>query len=146
VSEPQLPVPRWLGPIFIGLALITLAWIAVLWVTLPRRDVSEHYRVAWVGFDVFLAVALARTGWLALHGHDHVQLPAVASATLLVVDAWFDIVTASGRMNVLVALVYAALVELPLAAGCLWIARRAESTRRLRLAQARASAAEPPAG
>ncbi len=146
MTEPRLSVPRWFGPLFIALAVLTLAWILVLWVTLPRRDVSEHYRLAWVGFDVFLALALARTGWLAWHGHDHVELPAVASATLLVVDAWFDVVTASSRTNALEALASAVFVELPLAAFCMWIARRAEGTRRIRLAHARASEPEPPAG
>ena len=147
MTEPTSPpVPRWLGPVFIALALVTLAWIVVLWATLPRRDVSEHYRLAWVGFDVFLAFALARTGWLAWHGHDHVEIPAAVTATLLFVDAWFDVVTASGRTNVAEAIGSAVLVELPLAVFCLWIARQAERTRRVRLAEARASAPETPSG
>jgi hypothetical protein len=59
---------------------------------------------------------------------------ATAAATLLFVDAWFDILTSSSRPELLVAIVEAALVELPLAVLCLLIARSAER----RLARRRA--------
>lgn len=133
VENPGRPVPRWTGPAFIVLSLLTLPWAIELWLTLPYRDVSAHYRLAWVGFDVFLAVALGRTGWLAWAGRDHVQLPAVASATLLFVDAWFDVVTASHRADLMLAVASALLVEVPLALLCLWIAQNAEQVRRERL-------------
>ena len=132
-DQPGLPVPRWLGPTFLILAALTVPWAFELWATLPARDVSAHYRLAWVGFDVMLTVVLARTGWLAWRGSDHVQLPAVASATLLVVDVWFDIVTASSRHDLALAVVSALVIEVPLALLCLWIALNAERVRRERL-------------
>jgi hypothetical protein len=119
-AAPGRPVPGWVGLLFICLAVVIVPWIVVLWLRLPARDTVSHYRLAWVGFDVLLAVALARTGWTAWRGLDHVELPAVASATLLVVDAWFALLTAL-------------LVELPLAAVCVWIAVNAERVRRERL-------------
>jgi hypothetical protein len=131
-ENPGLPVPRWLGYLFLGLAALLVLWLFVLWQNLPNRDVVRHYRTAWIGFDLILAVALARTGWLAWRGHDHVQLPAVASATLLLVDAWFDILTAS-RPEMAGAVLSAALIELPLAALCFAIARNAERVRQQRL-------------
>jgi hypothetical protein len=130
---PGRPVPGWVGPLFLTLAVVTVPWIALLWVRLPARDLAGHYRLAWVGFDILLAAALARTGWTAWRGRDHVELPAVASATLLVVDAWFDVTTASSRAAVGFALATALLVELPLAALCVWIAVNAERVRRERL-------------
>lgn len=133
VENPGRPVPRWTGPAFLVLSLFTLPWAVELWLTLPYRDVSAHYRLAWVGFDVFLAFALGRTGWLAWAGRDHVQLPAVSAATLLFVDAWFDIVTASHRDDLMLAVASAVVVEIPLALLCLWIARNAENVRRDRL-------------
>jgi hypothetical protein len=126
-------VPGWVGLLFICLAVVIVPWIVVLWLRLPARDTVSHYRLAWVGFDALLAVALARTGWTAWRGLDHVELPAVASATLLVVDAWFDVTTASSRAAAGVALLTALLVELPLAAVCVWIAVNAERVRRERL-------------
>jgi hypothetical protein len=41
-------------------------------------------------------------------------------ATLLVCDAWFDVLTSSGRDR-LVSLSLALVVELPLAGFCLWL-------------------------
>ena len=130
---PGRPVPGWVGLLFLTLAVVTVPWIALLWVRLPARDLAGHYRLAWVGFDILLAAALARTGWTAWRGVDHVQLPAVASATLLVVDAWFDVTTASSRAAVGFAVASALLVELPLAGLCVWIAVNAERVRRERL-------------
>jgi hypothetical protein len=131
--DPGRPVPGWVGPLFLALAFVTVPWIVLLWARLPSRDLSGHYRLAWVGFDILLAAALARTGWTAWRGLDHVELPAVASATLLVVDAWFDVTTASSRAAAGFALGSALLVELPLAGLCVWIAVNAERVRRERL-------------
>lgn len=130
---PGRPVERWVGVAILLCAALTVGWLAELWVTLPYRDVSAHYRLAWVGFDAMLALALGRTGWLAWRGRDHVELPAVASATLLVVDVWFDIVTASHPRDLVLAVGSAILVEIPLALVCLRIALAAERIRRQRL-------------
>ncbi len=131
-DEPGLPVPRWIGWLFLTFAALLIPWLFVLWMNLPNRDFVRHYRLAWVGFDVFLAFALARTGWLAWRGRDHLQLPAVASATLLIVDAWFDILTAP-RAQVAGAVLSAVFIELPLAVLCILIARNTERVRQQRL-------------
>lgn len=127
------PVPRWVGPSFLVLAVLTVPWIAVLAVTLPKHQYTGHFRMAWVGFDVLLVIMLARTGWVASRGRDYVQIPAVMTGTLLVVDAWFDVMTSHGRDQMVSALGSALLIELPLAALCFWIARHAERVRRDRL-------------
>jgi hypothetical protein len=144
------PAPRWVAPVFGVLALLTIPWIGYLAVTLPRHAVVVHYRGAWVGFDIGLVVALAVTAVQAYRGHRRVALAATATATLLVVDAWFDVTTTPGGPDLLVSIVLALLVELPLAAVCLWIAGNGErvTERRMRqlalraqLADGRASAA-----
>jgi hypothetical protein len=74
---------------------------------------------------LLLTVALAawrRSPWL--------EGAATATATLLFVDAWFDVLTSSTRAELVVAIVLAVLVELPLAVLCLVLARDTE--RRLR--------------
>jgi hypothetical protein len=76
--------------------------------------------VAWAGFNVGLLTAPAgtrRSGWRRAW---RVQAGAIVTATLLVVDVWFDVVTASGGA-LAVAIVEAVLVELPLAALSLYI-------------------------
>ena len=48
-----------------------------------------------------------------------------AAAALLVADAWFDVVTAPDPTALIAALAMAVLVELPLAATCVWLCRHA---------------------
>jgi hypothetical protein len=127
------PVPRWVGPAFAVLALGTIVWAGYLAATLPVHAHTRHYRLAWVGFDVGLAILLVATAWLAWRGNRHVGLTATATATILVVDAWFDVVTAP-RGDLTAAVLEAALAELPLALVCLWIALHVDRVieRRLR--------------
>jgi hypothetical protein len=137
------PAPRWVAPVFGVLALLTIPWIGYLAVTLPRQAVTAHYRGAWVGFDVGLVAALVLTAVQAYRGHRRVGLAATATATLLVVDAWFDVTTTPAGIDLVVSIVLALLVELPLAAVCLWIAWNGEriTDRRMRQLAARAQLA-----
>ena len=105
-----------------GLALIP--WTVYLAVTLPKREVDTHYRGAWVGFDLLLVVAIVLTAYYAFRMDDRVQLPAMATATLLLVDAWFDVITAGGRTATFEALLMALLVEIPAALFSLFLARQ----------------------
>ena len=110
--------------LYTAAALVLLPWIAYLAVTLPRRNLDLHYRAAWVGFDCLLAFALVRTAYMAFRVDQRVQFPAIATATLLVVDAWFDITTAGNRSQLLQALLLAAFFELPAAFFSLYLARQ----------------------
>ena len=103
---------------------LLIPWTAYLADTLPMRDVDTHYRGAWVGFDLFLVTAIVLTAYYAFRVDTRVQLPATATATLLVVDAWFDVMTAGHRRATAQALALAVCIELPAAAYCLWLARR----------------------
>jgi hypothetical protein len=111
---------RWAGPAFVLFSVILLPWTIYLGYSLPSRQRSPHYDMAWVGFDVFLLMALASTGYFALRRSAYLALAAAATATLLVVDAWFDIMT-SPRRQLPEAIISAALIELPLAALCVWL-------------------------
>jgi hypothetical protein len=93
-----------------------IPWIVVLGLTLPHRYVAGHWTLTWVGFDVLLLASLASTGFLAWRRRQVVILAAFTSGTLLTCDAWFDVTTASGTRDFLVALATALVLELPLAA------------------------------
>jgi hypothetical protein len=95
-------------------AVVLVPWTAYLAATLPRRMVTEHWRGAWVGFDVLLIVALAATAWLGWQRRQLVAIGLVASAVLLLCDAWFDVTLTRGPDRTL-SLVTAVLVELPVA-------------------------------
>jgi hypothetical protein len=125
-------VVRWAGPAFALFSLILLPWIVYLAYSLPSRQVSADYDVAWAGFDVILLAALAGTGYFALRRSRYLSTAATAAATLLVVDAWFDVMTTlPGQRLEPVAL--AAGVELPLAAVCVWLSLHTQQLTERRL-------------
>lgn len=111
---------RWAGPLFTLFALIMVPWTVYIGESLPRRQLSPHYDMSWAGFDVMLLAALAATGYFALRRSRYLSMAATATAVLLAVDAWFDLMTTpSGQIAQSIAL--AAVVELPLAAVCVWL-------------------------
>lgn len=122
--------PRWIPPLFLLLALGLAPWIVWLALHLPSRQVSYHFNLAWGGFDTGLGAALVMTAVTAFQGSKWIDHAATAAAVLLVVDAWFDVVTAPPGVATVQATAEALLVELPLAALCVWIARHAEQTAR----------------
>ena len=118
-------VSPWVARGFIFCSLVLIPWIVYLAFSLPVRQVSHHYDAAWVGFDVFELIALGATGYLALRRSRYLALAAASAATLLVCDAWFDVLTSS-RHEMLESVVLAAVIELPLAAVCAWLSYHTE--------------------
>jgi hypothetical protein len=105
-------------------ATALIPWDFYLALTLPRRSVAHHYDAAWVGFDLILILVLARIGWLAARRDPHVVLTAAAGATLLLVDAWFDVVTSAPGAQRTQAILFALVLELPGAFLCGLLAHR----------------------
>ncbi|MFF7759563.1 hypothetical protein [Streptomyces griseorubiginosus] len=99
-----------------GLAL--LPWLYVLATGLPATATVTHWPVAWVGLDALEALGLIATGLLAARGDRRHALAAAATATLLVVDAWFDTTTAAPGSDLATAITMALAAELPLATLC----------------------------
>jgi hypothetical protein len=116
---------RWAGPAFLLFSVALVPWTVYLGYTLPDRQLSSHYNIAWVGFDVILLVVLAATGIFALRRSLYLAMAATAAATLLVIDAWFDVMTSPGS-QFLESLATAVLIELPLAVVCGWLAYHTE--------------------
>jgi hypothetical protein len=114
---------RW-ALLYTAAAVALLPWIAYLAVSLPKRNLEVHYRAAWVGFDCLLVFVIVRTAYMAFRVDPRVTFAATATATLLFVDAWFDITTSNGRSATLLAILLALLVEIPAALFSLHLARR----------------------
>jgi hypothetical protein len=114
------------GIFFIACFIGMIPWTVYLWRTLPVREVSPHYNLAWTGFDVLLAVVLLATGGAVIARSKYLAVTATSAATLLVVDAWFDITTSPAGSDLLWALVMAVVAELPLAVACGWLAYHTE--------------------
>lgn len=130
--RPTRVVPRWIGWLVIAAGVLMLPWVAGLVFILPTRHEAAHYGASWIGFDLLLCVMLIRTGWLAQKGREHIEMSAAMTGTLLLVDAWFDVVTADSNKELALALALAIGGEIPLAAICLWIAGRVEFRRQRR--------------
>jgi hypothetical protein len=92
---------------------------------LPSTQVSTHYDLAWVGFDIALALVLAGTAYAAYRESDLLGPLAAATSAMLLCDAWFDIVTSTPGER-LEAVLEACFAELPLAALCAVIVYDAE--------------------
>jgi hypothetical protein len=101
-----------------------VAWIIVLALTLHRSFHTHHWKGAWVGFDFFLLLAFAATGWAFWRGRQIVIACLIVTGTLLFCDAWFDIVLDAGTSDVWISVASALVVELPLAFLMLNAARR----------------------
>ena len=118
---------RWLGPLFFLAGLGLVPWTIYLVATLPGRHVQTgYYDLAWGGFDVALALVLVATGIGLVRRRLWVQSTATAAATMLVCDAWFDILSSNPGGDRAVALLLAAFVELPTAVICLLVGRHVE--------------------
>lgn len=129
-----------------AIVLALIPWTAYLSATLPGKHVAHHWDVAWAGFDVFEAAALTATLVALVRRSPHLPVFAAIAGTALLMDAWFDLLTASPGQDRGWALVEAALGELPLAALCYWLAYdSADALVSAATSAASASAAGPPA-
>jgi hypothetical protein len=121
------------GPLFAVLSLLLIPWIAFLATVLPSRQLSRHYDFAWAGFDVMLLIALAATAYFALRRSRNLSVAATSAGTLLIVDAWFDVLTAR-RRQLPVSIAFAVFIELPLAALCWWLSMQTQAIAEKRIA------------
>jgi hypothetical protein len=118
-----------------------VAWTVMLGFTLPSDYRVHAWRTTWVGFDVLLLGALAATAILAWRRHRAALVTSVATAVLLVCDAWFDVSLDFGTPGVWASAALAAFVELPIAG---FLLHRVYSLLQLKLAaQQHAERPEP---
>jgi len=101
-------------PAFFLCAVILIVWAGFLILTLPRNYSAHHWHVAWGGFDIGLGVALVATAVAVVRRSPYAEVAAAVSGTLLVCDAWFDLLTSRTTGEFVQAA--------PLAALCFWMA------------------------
>jgi hypothetical protein len=108
----------------IGAAALLLPWCVLLLVSLPATARASNWALAWTGLDVAEAIAAVVTAVLLGRGDSRASLSAMAGATLLLADAWFDLCTSAPGAGRALAIADAAGLELPLAAAAIWLAVR----------------------
>lgn len=102
--------------LLVGSCLFMIPWIVYLAVTLPVTFSARAWSAAWVGFDMLLLLAMAATGYAGWRRLHMIVPLALVTATLLVCDAWFDVMLDWGNgLAMWESLATALFMELPLA-------------------------------
>lgn len=122
-------LPRWIGPFAICFLAGFLPWIVYMSLTIPSRARTNHYDVAWIGFDCAMWVVIGVVAFCAFTGRAATGPFAAIAASMLVLDGWFDVTTSQGGGQFGSALILALCAELPLALICGWASIHAETVR-----------------
>jgi hypothetical protein len=118
-------LPRWIEWFFIGAAVVLIPWIVVLFTASPEQGlVTKHGRLVWGGFDCFLVLGFAVTAYRIAKRSPRGVVTATATGTMLMVDAWFDVLTAHRTLDQLTAVLMAVFAEIPCALICFYVAHR----------------------
>ncbi|MCL5948183.1 MAG: hypothetical protein M1420_03350 [Actinobacteria bacterium] len=121
-----------------------IPWTVFLAIKLPIRYRAHHWTLLWVGFDVILMAVLAYTAWAAWFRKQIMVVMAIVAGTMLMADAWFDVITSLGHRGDWITLATALLAEIPGAVFFFWLARTV-ILRSIANVYRLAGAADPPA-
>jgi hypothetical protein len=119
-----------IGRALVAAGLVMVPWLAVLATTLPATARAAHWSAAWVGLDTAEACFLLATGLLLIRRDERCSLTAAITATLVLTDAWFDVLTSAPGGGEITAVALAACVEVPVAGLCATLAVRTFPRRR----------------
>jgi hypothetical protein len=126
--RPVKPGTSWkwdlLLVVIIGGCILLAAWIGYLAVSLPAFYRAGSWRGAWVGFDIAELLMFAVTGWAAWKRRQILIICLIVLATLLLCDAWFDVVLDARTSGFVSSLVSALAIEVPIAVIAVFVARR----------------------
>ncbi len=116
-------LPKIMGSLY-GVGAVALAiWTIGLAYNLPTRHIVRHWDLAWVGFDVLIGSTMLLTGFFAVRRSGYIILSSGALGSLLLTDAWFDILMSRPGVESHRAIFYAVFIELPIAIFSFFIAR-----------------------
>jgi hypothetical protein len=104
--------------------VLLVPWIWVLVEQLHGRAGVRSFDASWVGLDVLEAACLLTVGQLMRRQHRATSPAAAATAAILCMDAWFDVMSAAPQLPYAEALAMACFAEYPVAALLAWTAWR----------------------
>ena len=114
-NTASITIPTWASRLYILLGLVLVPWTVYLGATLPEHHLSSHWDIIWTGLDIALLFSLICTGLLAYAKSIWVIIAASTSGSLLLVDAWFDVMSEQSAFVLHQGIVLALLFEIPLA-------------------------------
>ena len=104
--------------------MVLVPWTIFLGLTLPPKYNAGHWNLLWTGFDIGLLCVLGYAAWAAWFRRQILAATAIVAGTLLLCDAWFDIITSIGHRDQWLTLLTGLGGELPLAVFFFWLYRR----------------------
>lgn len=116
--------PSWYAILYGAGCGFLIPWTILLSLVLPPHYISQHWDIAWVGFDAFECLLFALTALLALLHSSWTAMVSTMLGTTLLIDAWFDIMTARPDKDAHIALIEGLFLEVPLALLSFAIAHR----------------------
>jgi hypothetical protein len=108
-------VPRWITWFALCVAFGFLGWIIYLSTGIASIVTTQHYDIAWLGFDVLELSMVALAAAAAWKHHRSTTIFTGICAVMFAVDGWFDVWT-SPHGGVLSAALLAVCLEGPLVA------------------------------
>ena len=90
----------------------------------PAKYNVGHWNLLWTGFDIGLLCVLGPAAWAAWFRRQILAATAIVARTLLLCDAWFDVITSMGHRDQWLTLLTGFGGELPLAVFFFWLYRR----------------------
>ena len=109
---------------FLLIAAGMVPWTVFLGLSLPPRYDAGHWDLLWTGFDAGLICVLSYAAWAAWFHRQVIAATAIVAGTLLLCDAWFDIITSLGHGDQWITLFTGFGGELPLAVFLFWLYRK----------------------
>ncbi len=120
--RPRFGTPhRVVAGVILVIAVALVPWIVFLGVTLPPRYEAGHWPLLWIGYDVAEVAVLLVAAWAAWFRRQILAATSLVAATLMLCDAWFDVVSSFGHRDQWVTLATAIGGEIPLAVFFLWL-------------------------
>lgn len=117
-ASKRLPIALLLGVMFL------IPWTVYMAFSLPDNFSAHNWSIAWVGFDIALIAVLSFATWAAYFQKQVLVAAAIVAATLLICDAWFDVIMSLGTKDQAISIATALIVEIPLAVFFIVLARR----------------------
>lgn len=117
-------MPSWVSRVYSIFAALLVPWTIYLAYSLPRRQIQKNWDISWVGLDIGIIFLLLLTGFLASIKSRLVIISLSATASFLLVDAWFDIISSRSGRDLDQSLFLAFIIEIPLSILGFYLAYR----------------------
>jgi len=118
------PLFGWLGAVYGVCAVALIPWVIRLGNILPKRTVSPHWHTAWAGLDIMLIVMLSLSAFALIKRSAWTIMTTSIVGGMLIIDAWFDLLTSNSGHEQNDAIISAICIEIPLIVLSFWVAGR----------------------